>query len=311
MSTRIRSSRLSRLLVALFALALLATACGEDQGDQADDTGDDPAAGQDDAPAGGDINLGWIPWDENIANTFLWKEILEQEGYTVSETQLDVAPVFDGIATGQLDLFLDAWLPLTHEDYWNQYGEDIEDLGTWYEGAALTIAVPEYVEVTSLEELAENGNTFDNQIVGIEPGAGLTRITREEVMPNYGLEDWTLVESSTPAMLAELDTAIANEEPVVVTLWRPHWAYAEYPIRDLEDPQGHLGEAEEIHALARNGFSSDFPEVAEWIGNFEMTDQQLGTLSILINELGEGNEQEAARQWIADNQDVVDGWLGR
>lgn len=294
------------MLIAVLALALLATACPEQPADEpAGEDGDTPAA------EGGEIHIGWIAWDENIANTFLWKEILEQEGYTVTETQLDVAPVYAGVADGNIDVFLDAWLPLTHEDYWNRFGDQIEDLGIWYEPALLTIAVPDYVEVTSLEELAEQGETFDNQIVGIEPGAGLTRITREEVMPGYGLEDWELVESSTPAMLAELERAIEGEEPIVVTLWRPHWAYAEFDIRDLEDPQGLLGEAEQIHALARDGFSEEFPEVAEWLENFEMDDQELGTLSALVNEMGEGNEQEAARQWIADNQDVVDEWLGR
>lgn len=328
----VRRATLWRLLALIAVFGLLATACGEaeeepaaedpgaeepaddpaaeDDGaeDEAEDTTEEDTAAPEDAEP---IEMGWIAWDENIANTFLWKEILEREGYEVNETQLDAGPVFTGIAQGDLDVFLDAWFPLTHEDYREQYGDDMEDLGVWYDGAVLTIAVPDYVEVQSLAELADYGDTFDNEIVGIEPGAGLTRITNEEVMPGYGLDDWTLLESSTPAMLAELETAINDEEPIVVTLWRPHWAYAEYDIRDLEDPEGHLGEAEQIHVVARTGFSEEYPQVAGWLENYEMSDDELGSLSALINEMGEGSEQEAAAQWIEENGDVVDSWLGR
>ena len=33
-----------------------------------------------------------------------------------------------------------------------------------------------------------------------------------------------------------------SSEDIVVTLWRPHWAYTAFPIKDLEDPQGKLGD---------------------------------------------------------------------
>jgi glycine betaine/proline transport system substrate-binding protein len=308
-TTSARTSRWRRLRLPamMMALTLLLIACnGADDAAAPADDDETPAAA-----ANGEIHLGWIPWDENIANTFLWKEILEQEGYEVTETQLDVAPVFDGVASGDLDLFLDVWLPETHADYWEEYSASVEDLGTWYEGAALTIAVPDYVDAQSIADLEGMGDELGEQIVGIEPGAGLTRITREEVMPAYGLDGWNLVESSTPAMLAELETAIGNDEAVVVTLWRPHWAYAAFDIRDLEDPEGTLGEAEELHAIAREGFAEDFDEVAQWLERFEMTADGLAELSVLIQEHGDGNEQDAAREWIDGNRDTVDSWLGR
>ena len=41
----------------------------------------------------------------------------------------------------------------------------------------------------SLEDLAAQPEVVGNRLVGIEPGAGLTRITKEEVIPTYGLDD--------------------------------------------------------------------------------------------------------------------------
>lgn len=136
----------------------------------------------------GSISIAYIPWDEDIAVTYLWQKVLQDKGYEVSVEQLDVAPTFQGIADGNVDLFFDTWLPTTHEDYWSEYGDKIEDLGVWYDNAKLTIAVPDYMEITSLDELASIGASIDYEIIGIEPGAGLTRVTKEEMMPGYGLD---------------------------------------------------------------------------------------------------------------------------
>ena len=130
-------------------------------------------------------------------------------------------------------------------------------------------------------------------------------------------EPWTLIESSTPAMLQELGSAIAEEEPIVVTLWHPHWAYDEWDLKDLDDPEGALGEAEEIHSIARPGFDDDHPEVTEWIGNFELTADEIAELSTMVigvesDDLDSeyGTEIEAAEAWMEENSDVVEGWVG-
>jgi len=301
---------LSLVLAAMLMAASFAVAGCTGDGDTEGDSGTTDG----DSADKGTITIGWIPWDEDVAATYLWKSILEEEGYTVELTQLDVAPVFSGLSTGDLDLFLDAWLPTTHSDYWAEYGDGLEDIKVWYDNGLLTWAVPEYVDATSIEDLVGMADTFDGQIIGIEPGSGLMRVSREDVQPGYGLDEYEIVEGSTPAMLAELERATDAEEPIVVTLWRPHWAYSVFPIRDLEDPEGLLGEAEEIHAVGRDGFSDDFPEVAEWIGNFEMDDGSLASLeNLVINEYGAGSEEEAVEEWLSDsaNQALVDGWLGR
>ncbi len=257
----------------------------------------------------GEVEFGFIPWDEAIAVTNLWHYILEQEGYEVTQTQLEVGGLYAGLAQGDLDVFVDAWLPATHADYWEEYGDDIETLGVWFDEAPLTWTVPAYVDIDSIADLQGNAEMFNGQIIGIEPGAGLTRISLEEVIPTYGLDDeYELVEGSTPAMLTALEDAIANEEPVVVTLWHPHWAYGEWDLKDLEDPENALGDPDEIRMVARDGFSADTPQVADWLGNFEMTLDELSELEVMINEMG---ELEGATAWAEENPDRVDEWLGR
>src|SRR5918999_3420586 len=247
-------------------------------------------------------------WDDAIAATYLWKELLEQRGYQVNLQELDIASTFTGVANGQIDLYLDAWLPVTHEAYWKRFQNQLEVVSTWSTGTNL-LAVPDYVNVNSLADLKGRSAEFGGRIVGIEAGAGLMRATPEQGIPAYGLEDYSPVEGSSPAMLATLDTAIKNQEPVVVTLWQPHWAFSRWPLKVLEDPQGAFGQPDQLQAVATKGFSAAKPELAGWLKNFKLTPEQLGNLMLKIQEAGQGNEQQAAKQWISENQQVVDAWF--
>ncbi|QVQ50716.1 glycine betaine ABC transporter substrate-binding protein [Spiractinospora alimapuensis] len=313
---------------------LMLSACGGD-GDLTDDGGENDEAASEcepnvDPPEAGDveaaladpvepegedetsINMGLIPWEEGIAVTNMWYVILEEKGYEPEITDLDVAPVFQGLENGDLDVFFDLWLPQTHVDYWEDYGDSLEHIGPWYDNAVLTLTVPEYVEdVNSIDDLRENADMFDGRIVGIESGSGLFRTTQDYAMPGYCLDDdYELVESSTAAMLAELDTAYQAEDPIVVTLWRPHIAYAQYDLKDLEDPRGMMGGAETIDTVARDGFSEDYPHFRNWLDNFEMSDEELGDLEYMTLDEYEDDPQEGARQWLAENQEFLDRTLG-
>lgn len=291
-----RSARTrTRVLGIALAGALALTACG----------GDDGGGG------GGTISVGTIGWTEDVAVNALWGHLMEERGYTWDTSTLEVGSLYAGVANGDLDLFMDAWLPFTHSDYWDQYGDQITDLTMWYDQAPLTWVVPAYVEdVNSIADLQGNADMFGGQIVGIESGSGLMRVSREAVMPDYGLEEgYELVEGSTAAMLAALENAVNDEEPVVVTLWEPHSAYAKWDLKNLEDPEGALGEPDEIHIIASQSFEEDFPEVAEWLGNFSIGSDELADLELKLEEAGEGSQTEAVQAWIEENQDLVDSWF--
>lgn len=299
-----KAKRILALTMACLLAATVLAACGSSDSDGA---GDVPAAAGTDQE---NVTIGYIPWDEDIAVSYLWKQVLEDNGYNVTLKQLDVAPTFVGLSKGDIDVFFDTWLPVTHEDYWKQYGDKLEDLGSWYDNASLTLAVPEYVDVDSLADLAEKQDRFDGKIVGIESGAGLTRVTKDEVMPTYGLEGFDLQTSSTAAMIAALKKATDAEEPIVVTLWHPHWAYSAFPIKDLEDPEGALGGAEQIHTVARPGFTADFPKLAEAFESFSMSDEQLADLENVVLQEHADDPEQGASAWIEANPDFVKGMLG-
>ncbi len=294
--TKSRSLLTGLALAGAATLALAGCAGGSD------------TAGAGDGPADRPIEIAvFNGWDEGIAASYLWQAILEEKGYDVNLTYADVAPIYQGLAGGDFDVVLDTWLPTTHADYMDRYGDDVDDLGAWNDEAKLTIAVNEDAPIDSLDELAAASATFGDRIVGIEPGSGLMRITGDDVVPGYGLDGLELVESSTPAMLAELKKATDAGQNIAVTLWRPHWAYNAFPVKDLKDPKGLLGDAESIHSVAATSFQSDFPEVRGWISNFRMPGDMLYSLEdAMFNQYSGDDYGPVVKKWIADNQEWVD-----
>ncbi|GII99326.1 glycine betaine/proline transport system substrate-binding protein [Sediminihabitans luteus] len=299
LSTRRRAAA---AVTATVALGLGLTACSSDDSTDAAGGGDDM-----------NVSIG-IPsgWDEGIAVSNLWKAVLEDKGYTVDTQTADVGVIFTGLAGGDFDLMFDTWLPTTHASYIEKYGDDLEDLGTWYDDAKLTIAVNEDSPAQTIADLATMGDDYGNRLVGIEAGAGLTEATQDNVIPTYGLEDMDYVISSTPAMLAELKGATDKGDNIAVTLWRPHWAYDAFPIRDLEDPEGTLGAAESIHTYGPKGFSEDHSELAGWLEDFTLTDEQLFSLeNTLFNDDAYTDDVDAGVQaWLDENPNFIDSVTG-
>ncbi|SKC35818.1 glycine betaine ABC transporter substrate-binding protein [Krasilnikoviella flava] len=247
-------------------------------------------------------------WAEAEAVSYLWKDLLESEGYDVTVKSGDIGVVYTALAGGDYDLTVAAWLPNTHAAYLEQYGDDVSDQGVWYDQARITIAVNEDSPAKTIGDLKTYADDYGNKLVGIEAGAGQTKITKDVVVPTYGLDDLDYTISSTPAMLAELQGAIDQGNDIAVTLWRPHWAYDEFPVRDLEDPEGTLGGAEEIHNWGTKDFSERYPQASTWFQAFEMDDEQLFSLqNLMFNDPEHTDDPEGAVDaWLEQNPDFFD-----
>lgn len=253
------------------------------------------------------VKLAYVNWSEGIAITNLAAVILEDKmGYDVELTMADAAPVFTSIASGNTDAFLDVWLPVTHKSYIEKYGDDIVDLGIVFDNALLGLVVPSYVEINSIDELNDNKELLGGQIVGIDAGAGLMEAA-EKAIEEYNL-DYELLTGSGPTMTAALGKAINSNEPIVVTGWAPHWKFARWDLKVLEDPKGIFGEVETLHKFSRKGLEEDMPEVTTFLKNFKLSDAELGELMGAIED-SDKEPLEAARTWMNENEELINGWI--
>ena len=97
-------------------------------------------------------------------------------------------------------------------------------------------------------------------------------------------------------MLAALEEAYANEAPIAVTLWQPHWAYAQYDLKALEDPKKSYGGGDDIMWMSPKGFGEEHPEVTQMLDTWHMSHDQLADLMLTIENVGDPTQ--GAKQWI-------------
>ena len=252
-----------------------------------------------------EITIGYVTWDSEIASTNVLRQAFEQAGYDVELVAVDVGPLYQALAKGDVDCTVSAWLPGTHKTYMDEYGDDFVMVGKNLEGAKIGLVVPEYVPIDSIEDLNAEKEKFDGKIIGIEPGAGIMRLT-EDAIGEYGL-DFTLISSSSAGMAAELRSSINDGDWIVVTGWTPHWKFARWDLKYLEDPKGVYGGDEYIATLARTGLETDKPEAYTILTRFYWTPEDMESVMLAIEE---GKSPEvAAKEWVDANQDVVDAWI--
>ncbi|MDJ0388988.1 glycine betaine ABC transporter substrate-binding protein [Roseomonas sp. E05] len=265
------------------------------------------------AQSGQPIKLGFAAWADAEFITRLAAKLIEDRLETKVElVQTDVAPLYQGLTRGDVDAMLMCWLPQTHADYWKRVQGKVERLGVLYSGARLGWVVPKYVpesEVASIADLAkpEVRKKLNGRIQGIEPGAGLTRLSHK-ALEAYGLDEYTLQEASEAAMLSVVDRAMRQDKWVVATSWSPHWMFGKYDLRYLADPKGALGGEEEVIALGRPKLKEERPEVAGFLSRLNMP---LNELEKAMLKAQQESADAAVADYIASHKDRVNGWFAK
>lgn len=294
-----RGSRLVK--VALLGLLLLVGAfmfgaCGG--GGEADET----------------VNFGTVDWPEAVAKTNVASIIVDALGYQTEVQELGVPTVFQGLDTGDLDVFVEAWFPTMQTNF--DEVQDVESVTTNLEEATFSIAVNrEACEagVTSHEDLAEFADRFEEggtpTIYGLEPGNDGNQVVLDMIENDqYNLGDWKLVESSTNGMLSEVDRRLGDGEWVAWTGWEPHWMNNRYDMCLLEDPEEAWGGQSHVETLVNNEFPEQFPELYTFFEQMVVTPEIQRELIDGIDNSGLSPE-EFALQWLRENPEITDNWL--
>jgi glycine betaine/proline transport system substrate-binding protein len=268
-----RGNRTRRLALLGFAsaLAITAAACsdaggggGGDGGGETGPTGALPGEGV-------TVSIAVNPWTGSAVNANVAKLLLEQElGYTVELVEIDEFAQFPAMSAGDLDATLEVW-PSGHAE---DYATYIEGDGSVVDGGELgvigkigwyvpTYVVEEHPEVATVEGLNENAELFATTETG-DKGQMLDGDPSfvsfdAEIVENLGLDFEVVVAGSESALLAELDQAVANEDPLLFYWYTPHWGNTVYDLTEVALP----AVTDECTAAASgdgDGYACDYPE---------------------------------------------------
>lgn len=276
--------------------------------------------------AKGTITIAHADWSSAIASATLVKAVLQENlGRSVELVETDAEGMWQMVAEGKADAMLSAWLPETHDVYYDKYISRVDDLGPNLKGTRIGLVVPKmtagrftagtglrnrpYLTTESIPELADDADKYRHRIVGIEPGAGIM-LRAHKALKEYALEkDFRLEPGSEVSMVAELTHAIRHQRWVVVTGWVPHWSFARWELEFLDDPKGVFGTTGHINTLVRKGLKTDDPEVYATLDRFQWTPDEMGQLMLWIQDDAGLFPYEKALRWMRTRPTRVKSWL--
>ena len=247
------------------------------------------------------VRLSYVDWSETVAATNMVKTVIQEKlGHTCEIIPMTADKMWEAVAAGNVDGMVAAWLPTTHGHYFKQYKDQIVDLGPNMVGTQIGLVVP--------DDLKQFADKFNRRIIGIDPEAGIMKKTRE-AMREYGLYNYELIKGSEVSMVAELSNAIRKQRWIVVTGWEPHWKFARWKLKFLDDPKNVYGGKEEIHTIVRKGLKDDMPDVYRFLDNYNWAPEDLEQLMIWIQEDQGMYPGEKALRYMRYHADQVKSWL--
>lgn len=253
------------------------------------------------------ITLGGTPWTSTVPPNAVAKQLLEDMGYKVEIKKADAGVIYTGLASGEIDVFMDSWLPDLHKNYVEKYKDKIVDTSVSYPNGELGWVVPTYLEdINSVEDIKGKEDLFEGKIYGIEEGAGMTATSRD-MIKGYEL-DLEYAGSSEAGMLAQAKKLMNEKKPVLFLGWRPHPMFVDFDLKVIKDPKGFF-KTSEVHVLTHKGFEEKAPEAFAFLSKWSMPVEDIETMIVEIDK--GATPEEVAAKWIEENQEKVNEMTGK
>jgi glycine betaine/proline transport system substrate-binding protein len=315
-------------VVAALMLALALAACGESKDDD-DGGGESASAGGKDC---GKVVLNEQAWAGSTANTYIAKNVLEDQlGCEVEITKITEIPAFQAMADGKTDAVLEDW---QHVDQYEQY---IDKAGTVVQGGPLGVEghigwfIPQFVmdehpEFKTWEGLKGEEDVFNNEFLGGDP----SYVQKDkELIKALGLDLKHVTAGAEPAQVARWSQAYKQQKPVLFYWYTPQYLNQQYDLaevklpprtdanKDCKDDAKEGGDPEQykceydvtiINKLFSKKFADSGSPAYDVLKKMKLTneDQELVAKAIAGDKQ---DPDEAAADWVKDNQDKVDEWL--
>ena len=257
------------------------------------------------------VRIGWVNWsDTEIAVKLASTALQDHLKQPVKLVLADIGIQFQALANGNIDLIPMVWLPSTHKAFYDKYSDKLEDLGVLYEGR-IGMAVPTSIaasEIASIEDLNKPDvrEKLGGKILTSEVGNGQYKLT-EKAIELYRLDGYKMVASSESGMLSELDRNLKRDKWSLVNAWSPHWMFSKWSLRYLDDPKKIFGGAEQIHAVARKGFSAEHPDVARFFAHFNIPQADLERLMAAARD---SSADKVVAEYYAANKPRFEAMFG-
>ena len=322
----------SKRAVALLSVAALAlVACGDD--DKSTSGGDDGNGNCPDGLSGEVISIVQNAWTASAIEAEIMKQLIEQEFCVPAEiVEVDENSMFTGMADGTVDFVTEIWPSGIVEDE-QAFIDDgtVVNMGELGMTGQIGWFVPDYViaehpevatweglqdpEIAKLFATAETGS--DGRFLGTDPSYSQLD---QPLIENLDLPFQVVFSGSEAATVAELDSAVAEQKPILMYWWTPTAAVGKYNLVQVELPKYTAGcaddpatvdcgyPADDLIKLASAKLEAKNPKVWSMVQKVEIG---IDAMLLLLPRVEIDQEEAAvvAADWIANNSGVWSAWF--
>ncbi|MDB5660093.1 MAG: glycine/betaine transporter substrate-binding protein [Cypionkella sp.] len=259
-----------------------------------------------------------VGWTDITATTAATSLVLEALGYETETKVLSVPVTYEGLASGDVDVFLGNWMP-TMESNIAPYrdAKTVDTVRTNLEGAKYTLATNAKgaeLGIKDFKDIAAHAADLDGKIYGIEAGNDGNKLILDMLDKDaFGLKaaNVELVESSEQGMLAQVERADNEGKAVIFLGWEPHPMNANFKMTYLTGGDDFFGRnlgGATVATNTRAGYVAECPNVGKLLSNLSFTLEMENEIMGAI--LNDGTDpREAAKTWLAAHPDVIGPWL--
>ncbi|MEM8741922.1 MAG: glycine betaine ABC transporter substrate-binding protein [Pseudomonadota bacterium] len=294
-----------------------------------------------------EIVIGVPNWPSVAATANILKVAIEENLGLEVELQNGTNPiVFEAMDKGSMHAHPEVWLPNQqnlHDTYVKEKGTVVQNPNgvAAFQGMCVDKATADAHDIRSITDLTDPdiAALFDTDDDGVgevwigAPGWASTNVEKVRAK-SYGYDQTvTLTEFDETLAYANLDNAIKAGEPWVGFCYTPHYVFVLHDLQVLEEPAYNAAEWNVIqptddpawlekssaamawdtaylHLHYAAEIDDSYPEVASLFKNMDLTTDEVSAMTYAL-VIDKKDPVAYAKEWVAENEDRVLGWMSQ
>jgi glycine betaine/proline transport system substrate-binding protein len=283
------------------------------------------------------IVLGQLDWTGQEITMKVAGEILTRMGYKVEYVTTTNVPLFQAVADGEIHAYLEQWLVTTRIQFYDMVGKgQLEDIGllglrgqeAWFYPSyveAQCPGLPNWEALKGCAELFATPETAPKGRIVDYPEEWTPDTTK--MVDALGLDLVPVPAGGEGAIVAEVKSAIARKDPVLVYYWEPTWAVLEYDLRAVQlpvydekcetEPSWGINSEKtydcaplvpDIKKFVWPGFKDKYPAAYKVLKAFQFTNADQAPLMKLV-DVDKVPAADAAKKWVDANEAKWRPWV--
>jgi len=284
------------------------------------------------------IKLAINEWTGQHITTHIAGGVLQRMGYKVEYVVAGYFPQMTALQDGSLTATLEIWTTNIGDAYEKALAtgkaEVIGSMGlkpreAWYYPTYMEAECPGLPDWKALNDCAMIFTVPDTipkgRFVDYPADWGTTNVDR---IDSLNLNYQSIPAGSEGALIAEIKSAFATKQPLLLMFWEPHWIHSVYDMKILELPKFEPACYEDaswgtnpnktydcdwddsgrIEKVAWSGMKQKWPGAYKMLQAFKLTNAEQAKLMKAI-DLDGGDIEEVIPNWLDNNEATWKAWI--